>query len=433
MKSMKSRIVSFVLILGMLATPLAALDQNSDLFSNIDYTKGKEIRVILEGNQLDFDVAPRIINGRVLVPMRKIFEAFGLSVTWDVALRAARGKNATMDIIFPIGSTKVEINGAQFELDVPAQIVNGSTMLPLRFLSEYMGYNIVWNSDAQLILLSKELIIEWRYGGFEPVEPFKEYEINYINGYKTNDIRYTGTNHDVAFVNLYKKDGSLIQRLPDFKVKDYVASWTQKSAFANKTYWVHIDELTKAVQTNPIYLEQGLQQLKLNDIKATADVGNYVKMQINQHYFDLQAWKKVIGTPNSLLNAMVDEKLLDGKVIEPNDTLFQVLINDKYTAVVAFSTLNQAVFNRDANKLYTILEESPATLFKWDAITWQRLAEKIPWTGMTQDMLLVQFKMKPDQSSKLITKFNDIEIWVYTEDYGDSIYYFKDKILTNIL
>lgn len=433
MRTIKSVIISFVLILGVLSSPLEALAQPENLFSNINYNKGNEIRVILEGRQLDFDVAPQLVKGRVLVPMRKIFESFGLTVTWDDALRAARGKNAQMDILFPVGSKKATINGLASDLDVPAQIIKGSTMVPLRFLSEHMGYNIVWNNSAQLILLSKSTITEWRYEGFEGVKPYKEYERKYVNGTKTNDIRYTGETHDVSFVNLYKKDGSMIQDVPDFKVKDYVAAWSQKSSFANRTYWIHIDELAKAVQTNPFYLEQDLQHLSLNAIKSTADVGNYVKVEINEQYFDLQTWKRVIGTQGSGFNSMTDEAMLEGKVINPYDTLFKVQINDQYSTVVGFNTLNAAVFNVSSDKLYTILDKSPSTLFNWDAQTWQRLEENIPWTGMTQDMLLMQYKMKPNQKTKLTTKFNNLELWIYTEDYGDSIYYFKDKVLTNIL
>lgn len=41
------------------------------------------------------------------------------------------------------------------------------------------------------------------------------------------------------------------------------------------------------------------------------EVGNYVKIQIKQHYFDLQDWKQVMGTNTSKLNAVVDESTLD--------------------------------------------------------------------------------------------------------------------------
>lgn len=417
----------------MVFSPLGALAQAGDLFDNIDYNRGNEIRVILEGKQLDFDVAPQILNGRVLVPMRKIFESFGLTVTWDNTLRAARGSSPSMDILFTIGSSKAIINGIEYNLDVPAQIIGGSTMLPLRFLSENMDYNVVWNGDAQLILLSQFPIVEWIYAGFEGSKPYKEYEKKHINGVKTEEVRYTGKNHEVEFVNLFKRDGSLVQNVPDFKVNNYDSGWSQKSSFIGKTYWVHMSELTKGIKINPIYLDEELKQLNINDIKETAEVGSYVKLKIDEQYFDLQTWKNVIGTKSSAMYSMLDESLLDEQVIDSKDTLFKVEINDKYHAVVAFNTLNEAVFDGNPDKAYTILEKSPSILFGWDAKTWKRVEENIPWIGMTQDMMLVQFKKKPDQATKLTTKFNNIEIWVYTEDYGDSIYYFKDDVLKNIL
>ena len=432
-KNTKLILTSFALILAMLFTPLGGLAQVDDTFDNIDYTRGDKIRVILEGKELDFDVAPQIVNGRVLVPMRKIFESFGLTVTWDNALRSARGRNEAMDILFIIGSDKAVINGLAYDLDVPAQIIGGSTMVPLRFLSENMDYNVVWNGDSQLILLSKLPIIEWRYGGFEAIKPYKEYQNKFVNGERTKEFRYTGENHDVTFVNLYKKDGTLVQNVPDFKVDDYGWGWTKKSAFTGETYWIHIDELAITNRTNPIYIEADLARLDLSDVEGSSEVGDYVKVTVNEHYFNLAAWKKVVGTPNSMLNSMIDDSMLDEKEIDAKDALFKVEINDKYSAVVSFNTLNEAVYNRDKEKIYTVLEKSPTALFDWDAKTWKRVEEKIPWTGMTTDMLLVQFKTMPDQTTKLTTKFNDIELWIYTEDYGDAIYYFKDEVLTNIL
>lgn len=433
MKNRKLMTIGFTLILTMLFSTIVALAQFEAPFDKVDFKKGNEIRVILEGEQLQFDAPPQILKGRTLVPMRKIFESLGLAVTWDKELQTARGKNESMDILFSIGSNKANINGVEYDMDVSAQIIGASTMIPLRFLSENMSYNVVWNGEAQFILLSKTPIVEWRYAGFEAVKPYKEYENKYINGELTKDFRYTGKNHDATFVNLYKKDGSLVQNVPEFKLKEYATDWSQKSPFAGKTYWVHIDELTKGISTNPIYLEQDFQQLNLSDIKSTMEVGSYVKVKINEQYFDLQTWKKVIGTQDSVFNSTTDGAILNETEIASHDTLFKVQINDKYNTVIAFKTLNEPVFNKDAHKAYTVLEKSPAALFNWDATTWKRIGENIPWTGMTKDMLLVQFKMRPDQETKLTTKFNNLELWVYTQDFGDLIYYFKGEILTNIL
>ena len=432
MRNIKLILTSFILILAMLISPFNVFAEFEDLFQNVDYEKGNEIRVVLEGKQLEFDVAPQIVNGRVLVPMRKIFESFGLFVTWDNELRAAIGRSESMEVVFVIGSNIAVVNGLEYQLEVPAQIIGGSTMVPLRFLSEHMNYNVVWNGEAQLILISKAPIIEWKYGGFEGSKPYKEYEYKYINGEKTTDFRYTGKNHDVTIVNLYRKDGGMVPNVPDFKIKDYGVGWYEKSPYVGKTYWVHIDELITGIKINPIYLEE-FQQLDLNSLKETAEVGNYVKIKINEHYFDLQDYRNILENQNTKITSIINEDLLDGKVILAEDTLFKVQINDQYNTLVSFKTLKTPIFNRDSDKVYTVLEKSPTSLFNWDSNTWKRIEENIPWTGMTNDMLLVQYKMKPDQKMELTTKFNEIELWIYTEDYGDSIYYFKDNVLTNIL
>ncbi|TJX14983.1 copper amine oxidase N-terminal domain-containing protein [Tissierella creatinini] len=101
----------------------------------------KDIKVLLEGQEILFDVAPQIIEGRTLVPMRAIFEAIGLSVNWDNSSKVATGSNSNTTIIFSIGSNKAIVNNQEKILDVPASIIKGRTMVPLRFLSKNMDYN----------------------------------------------------------------------------------------------------------------------------------------------------------------------------------------------------------------------------------------------------------------------------------------------------
>lgn len=164
-------------------------------FENIDYTKSEAIRVVLDGNQIQFDITPQIIDGRTLVPMRAIFESIGLTVDWDNLAQTATGSNAENSIIFTIGRNKAIVNNEEKILDVPASIINGRTMVPLRFLSENMGYNVIWVGASNLILMSKNDVVEWRYEGFENVPPYKKYEVKYVNGTKTNETRYNGANH----------------------------------------------------------------------------------------------------------------------------------------------------------------------------------------------------------------------------------------------
>ena len=161
-------------------------------FENVDYTKSKAIRVLIDGSQIQFTTDPLIVNGRTMVPMRAIFEAFKLSVSWNDSTKTAYAYDTETSISFQIGSTSAIVNNEFKFLDVPASLINGSTMIPLRFLSESLGYHVVWVGRSNLILISKSDIVEWRYEGHDAGFPYYEYEFKYVSGLKTTDKRYSG-------------------------------------------------------------------------------------------------------------------------------------------------------------------------------------------------------------------------------------------------
>jgi N-acetylmuramoyl-L-alanine amidase len=104
--------------------------------------------VILNGRQLQFEVEPRIENGRTLVPLRAIFEAMGASVEWDESTRTVTAYNSSTTVVLPIGSTNPTVNGKTWLLDVPAKIVNDRTLAPLRFVGEAFGGTVEWNEQT---------------------------------------------------------------------------------------------------------------------------------------------------------------------------------------------------------------------------------------------------------------------------------------------
>jgi len=110
--------------------------------------------VNLNGQQLSFDVPPTIEDGRTLVPLRAIFEAMGATVTWDQNTRTATAVKDGTTVVLKIGSTTPTINGQVKQLDVPAKIVNGRTLAPLRFIGEAFGGTVEWNQASQLISIT---------------------------------------------------------------------------------------------------------------------------------------------------------------------------------------------------------------------------------------------------------------------------------------
>jgi hypothetical protein len=97
------------------------------------------IRVILNQHPLRFDQAPIIENDRVLVPLRVIFEALGANVKWEQSTQTVTAVREDVTVALTIGSNILNKNGEQIALDVSAQLVNGRTLVPVRAVAEAFG------------------------------------------------------------------------------------------------------------------------------------------------------------------------------------------------------------------------------------------------------------------------------------------------------
>jgi beta-lactamase superfamily II metal-dependent hydrolase len=109
--------------------------------------------VNLDGRQLAFEVPPAIADRRTRVPLRASLEAKGATVSWDQATQTASAVKDDTKVVLKIGSTKPTINGKVKPLDVPAKIVNGRTLAPLRFVGEAFGGAVAWDGTTQTITI----------------------------------------------------------------------------------------------------------------------------------------------------------------------------------------------------------------------------------------------------------------------------------------
>lgn len=109
----------------------------------------------LNGSQFQLQSAPSIEKGRTLVPFRILGESFGANVEWDQNTRTASYTLGDTKIELVIGSTQAKITKAGVakfvKLDVPAKIVNGSTMVPIRFISENFGAKVTWTQATRTV------------------------------------------------------------------------------------------------------------------------------------------------------------------------------------------------------------------------------------------------------------------------------------------
>ena len=120
----------------------------------------EKIKVTLDGQAMDFDVAPIIQNDRVLVPMRAIFEELHCSVDYtDIdgrqIITAKLNENNSIGLV--IGSDEMQIHNKKIKLDTAPIIVNDRTLVPLRAVSEAFDYDVNWDEDTKTVTISKEI------------------------------------------------------------------------------------------------------------------------------------------------------------------------------------------------------------------------------------------------------------------------------------
>ncbi len=111
-------------------------------------------RLILNGRPFRTQVAPVTQGGRVLVPLRDIFEGLGARVNYNSFNNTITARRRGTTVRMELGSRRAEINGQRVRLDVPATTIYGSTMVPLRFVGESLGAVVDYNPRRGVIRIN---------------------------------------------------------------------------------------------------------------------------------------------------------------------------------------------------------------------------------------------------------------------------------------
>ena len=144
---------------------ILALSFATSLLIGATSVSADEITVELDGNPIEFDVKPEIIDGRTMVPLRKIFEEIGALVKWDNDTQTVSARKNKKTITLSIDSADLQIDKGDTDeegnpiyetvtLEVPAQIVSSRTLVPARAISESFGLNVDWDEDNQKVIIS---------------------------------------------------------------------------------------------------------------------------------------------------------------------------------------------------------------------------------------------------------------------------------------
>ena len=136
------------------ALTLSTLMMCSSVFAN-------GISVNLNGENVEFsNQSPVIVEGRTLIPLRGVFEKLGYEISWDNETKSATFSKENTVVKVTVNANSFTVNDGSVNLDVPAQIVNGSMMLPLRAIGEATGLKVDWDSENKAVNLTNDNNVE---------------------------------------------------------------------------------------------------------------------------------------------------------------------------------------------------------------------------------------------------------------------------------
>jgi len=169
-------ILAFALVMAMVvASPVPVVAYASD-----------PITVTVDGQEVNFQYQdPIMVNSRIFVPVREVFELMGFNVAWDPQERIAILAGDSMHIIIPADSESFYVNGEVVIPDAPQKMLAGRLMLPLRAVAEAAGGVANWDPTNRVAKITTEmppvgyvdiLTAKWVYDG----EFYTDVDINLI-------------------------------------------------------------------------------------------------------------------------------------------------------------------------------------------------------------------------------------------------------------
>lgn len=192
------------------------------------FAEEENIAVVVDGQTVEFDVLPQLINGRTMVPIRAIFETMGAAVEWDESTSSAICTKGDTTVIMTIGSVYMYVNGEARVMDVTPSVLNGRTLAPARYVAEAFGATVEWDEvsntvviqskvtmyalDGRTILISKSAVEDYiGVGWYETIE-------------ETQQTLYAADGRTITIYRAF---------VPEYKQVGWYETWEEAEA-ANK-------------------------------------------------------------------------------------------------------------------------------------------------------------------------------------------------------
>lgn len=133
---------------------LIAISTTFVLFTNVAQAAKNEAVIKVNGVTITPEIPPLAVSGRVMVPLQAISDALGAKLAWNNSERVAKVVKSGHIVTFKVGSKTATIDKTQANLSVPPMLIEGTVLVPARFISEALGAGVTWNAATSTVSIS---------------------------------------------------------------------------------------------------------------------------------------------------------------------------------------------------------------------------------------------------------------------------------------
>ena len=119
-----------------------------------------DINIVFDGKDLEYDYDTtgtiKLYNGTTYVPYRAFLEMLGYKVKWNVHTATITASKDDSEIVMVVHNNEYTINGEQITSDIRPLTLSGTQYIPVRLISEKLGYEVKWNEDENKVYIDKK-------------------------------------------------------------------------------------------------------------------------------------------------------------------------------------------------------------------------------------------------------------------------------------
>ncbi len=232
-----------------------------------------DVSIYVNDTLVETDQPPVIENGTTLVPLRAIAEALGADVEWDGETKTAVFTQGEIAAQVTVGESYITVGdgvyNAEIPVGAPAVIVNSRTMIPVRALSEGLGFDVDWDGETKTVSISSKLM---------DIDDTSEADEQIVSESSEADFVYT-------YAVVLQGMTSIIDAV-EYEDDEYAALKTEITELSEKAYSMSDEELAAATERLTEICDE---LLTIADEQGVSDiVENYVS-QIQEEISSITA------------------------------------------------------------------------------------------------------------------------------------------------